>query len=229
MDMKMKSLLSCAGVMMLAGGAVAGDTVVAEFAINDHPNGGLVPPTYALRLDNIFGFEKATFSADTYSNATLTVSQDVAGAYYIDIAGTFHGGEDLGGSWGTTFDIEASFRYAANVMTTADGYQVMGFSTLNTGVFTRLDTNEDMTWYAMEDAVGDNGPVGGTFTFAEDGWMIPGDDSSWVGRGWLTMNDDGSMTAAPAQDWFFTATVIPAPGGMAMLGLGGLVAARRRR
>lgn len=229
MDIKKNSVFACAGVMLIAGAAVAGETVVAEFAINDHPNGGLVPPTYALRLDNIFGFEKGTFSADTFNNATLTVLQDAAGAYIIDIAGTFHGGEDIGGTWGTTFDIEANFRYAANVVATASGYQVTGFTTLNTGVFTRLDTNESMVWYGMEDVAGDNGPAGGTFTFAADGWNIDGDDSTWVGRGWLTMNDDGSMTAPPAQDWIFTATVIPAPSAFALLGMGGLVAARRRR
>lgn len=218
-----------AALVLCSGAAIAGETVVAEYEINDHPNGGLVPPTYALRLDNIFGFEKATFSADTFNDATLTVLQDDAGAFIIDIAGTFHGGEDIGGAWGTTFDIAANFRYAANVVATANGYQVNGFTTLNNGVFTRLDTNESTTWYGMEDSAGDNGPIGGTFTFASDGWEIPGDDSSWVGRGWLTQNDDGSMTAAPAQDWIFTANLIPAPGSLALLGLGGLAAVRRRR
>lgn len=210
-------------------GAFAGETVVAEYEINDHPNGGLVPPTYALRLDNVFGFAKATFSADTFNDATLTVLQDDAGAYIIDIAGTFFGGEDLGGAWGTTFGIEASFRYAANVTATSSGYQVNGFTQLNQGVLTRLDTNESDVWYAMEDTAGDNGPAGGTFTFAADGWAIDGDDSSWVGRGWLTTNDDGSMSAPPAQDWIFTANLIPAPGASVLLGFAGLALARRRR
>jgi hypothetical protein len=222
-------LAIASGLMTISGSALGGATVVAEYEINDHPNGGLVPPTYALRLDNIFGFEKATFSADTFNDATLTVLQDDAGGLLIDIAGTFHGGEDLGGTWGTTFDIAATFRYAANVAATANGWQVTGFTTLNNGVLTRLDTNESTVWYGMEDSIGENGPIGGTFTFAADGWKIPGDDSTWVGRGWLTQNDDGSMTAAPAQDWFFSANLVPAPGAMALLGLGGLAAARRRR
>lgn len=225
-----KAICAVSTLLVSVGVAHAGTVVLNQFNINDHPQGGLVPPTYALRLDNIFGAPKATFSADVYNDATLTVLQDTAtNDVYIDIQGTFHGGEDLGGSWGTTFDLDVNFRYEANVMATADGWAVTGFSLLNTGTITRLDTNETMTWYGMEDAAGDNGPVGEAFRFAADGWRIDNDDSTWVGRGWLTMNDDGSPSAAPAQDWIFTATAVPTPSSLALLGLGGLAATRRRR
>ncbi len=220
-----------AGVLLSAGTVNAETVVLSEFDVIDHIQGGIAPPSYALRLDNIFfGTSTATFSANVYNNATLAVVQDtVTNDIYIDIQGTFHGGEDLGDSWGTTFDLDVNFRYEANVAETADGWVVTGFSTLNVGTITRLDTNETVTWYGMEDVPGDNGPAGEAFRFAADGWRIDNDDSSWVGRGWMTMNDDGSESAAPAQDWFFSAIPVPAPSSLALLGLGGLAATRRRR
>ena len=45
-----------------------------------------------------------------------------------------------------------------------------------------------------------------------------------VSRGWVMA--DGAN--GPVQDWLFTGK-IPAPGSVAMLALGGLVASRRRR
>jgi len=219
-----------AGALCAVTTAGAAEVVLNQFNIRDHPQAGLVPPTYALRMDNVFGAFQATFSADVYNDATLTVIQDTnTNDLYIDIAGTFFGGEDLGGAWGTTFDLDVNFRYAANVVATASGWAVDGFTLLNTGTITRSDTNETTTWYGMEDAAGDNGPAGNAFTFAADGWRLDNDNSTWVGRGWLTTNTDGSAAAAPAQDWFFTATPVPAPSGMALLGLVGLVSTRRRR
>jgi CubicO group peptidase (beta-lactamase class C family) len=223
-------LAAVAGLIACAGSAFAGELVVAEYEINDHPQGGFAPPVYALRLDNVLGFELASFSADVFNDATLTVIQDSnTNDLYIDIAGTFHGGEEVGDAWATTFDISASFRYSANVVATANGWAVDGFSLLNNGTITRLDTNETTTWYGMEDALGDNGPAGNAFTFAADGFRIDNDDSTWVGRGWLTQNDDGSMTAPPAQDWIFTANLIPAPSAMALFGFAGIATMRRRR
>lgn len=213
----------------IVGTAVAGETVVAEFTIQDHPNGGLLPPAYALRLDHVFGQNWATYSADSFSDATLTVLQNGAGEFLIDIAGTFHGGQDLGGAWVNEHDLTVSMRYAANVTETANGWQVDGFTTLNSGTFTRLDTNESVTLYGMESMNVSDGPIGSTFVFAADGHRIDGDDTTWVGRGWFTSNTDGTASYSPAQDWFFTATLVPAPSAMALLGLGGLAAARRRR
>ena len=224
------STISIASLLAAASIAHGGELVIAEFEINDHPQGNLLPPSYALRLDNVFGAFNATFSADIHNDATLTVVQDTnTNDLYIDISGTFHGGEDLGAGWGTTFDLVADFRYEANVAAVAGGWAVTGFSGLSVGTFTRLDTNETTTWYDMEDAAGENGPAGETFRLAADGWRIDNDNSSWVGRGWLTTNSDGSMMGPPAQDWFFSATVIPAPSAFAVLGLGGLAACRRRR
>jgi hypothetical protein len=223
----------CSAILAIAASTVvaqAGLNVVAEFAIHDHPNGGVVPPTYALRLDYVFGFNHATFSAEQYNNTTLTVLEDSStGDLFIDIVGRLYGGQDTGTGWVDPFDLDVSFRYAANVVATSNGWSIDGFSLLNTGTITRLDTNETMVWYGQEDFAGDNGPIGNAFTLASDGWNIDGDDSTWVGRGWMTTNTDGTPAFDPAQDWIFTATVIPAPATMGMLGLGGLMFARRRR
>ncbi len=227
----MKSTVFAAAIVACAGAATAGGVdVVAEYAIHDHPNGNLNPPPYALRMDGAWGISNLTLSADVHNDATLTVSQDTgSGQFFIDIAGTFHGGEDIGAGWDSPFDVEVAMSYQVNVTAIADGWIVDGFSVLNSGSFTRLDTNEMITWYGLEDASGANGPAGETFHFASDGWRIDGDDSSWVGRGWLTPNFDGSPLGSGSQDWIFTAELIPAPSGLALLGLAGLAGTRRRR
>src|SRR6056297_546387 len=111
--MKFSSMLICAAGAALGtvGIAQAGPTVVAEFAINDHPNGGLLPPSYALRLDEVFGGDPATYSADTFDNATLTVFQDGAVSYSINISGTLFVGPDNGSDWVNPFEIEVSMNY----------------------------------------------------------------------------------------------------------------------
>jgi hypothetical protein len=51
------------------------------------------------------------------------------------------------------------------------------------------------------------------------------------GWGWLSyVADDGTVLPhVYAADWLFTAELIPAPGAIALMGMGGLLAARRRR
>jgi len=226
-----KSFLAPTIVGATAFAASAAVTTLAEFELNDHPGGSLIPPSYALRLDNAFGISNLTFSADVHHDATLVVTQDMgSGQYFIDITGTFHGGEDVGGGWDSPFDLEVSFHYEANIVAVPDGWAIVGFSTLNNGTITRLDTMESQAWYGLEDAAGDNGPAGEVFRLAADGWRIDGDDSTWVGRGWLTPNIDGSpIHGGGAQDWIFVAKVIPAPSGLALLALAGLGVTRRRR
>jgi hypothetical protein len=77
-----------------------------------------------------------------------------------------------------------------------------------------------------------------TATVFVPGVTIPGVRSlpGWNGRqltttGWVDAIDTGSPATAPdlAVDFPFIVKGIPAPGSLALLGLGGLVAARRRR
>ncbi|MFK7883389.1 MAG: PEP-CTERM sorting domain-containing protein [Phycisphaerales bacterium] len=227
----MKSLITALVAVAATGTAFAGGTtVLAEFEILDHPNGGVAPPTYALSLGNVFGTMDATFSTQTYNNSTLTVSQDNGtGNIIIDMSGTLFGGNLVNNVWVDPFDLAFNFTYEFGVTTTASGWAVDTLNIANSGVLTRLDTNESVTWYTQPDAAGLNGPPGNVFTFAADGWRIDNDEDTWVGRGWLTTNTDGTPAFAHAQDWFFTANVIPTPSSFALLGLGGLVAARRRR
>jgi len=224
------SKCSVAAALLAVSTAGAAELVIAEYDIHDHPGGAQLPPAYALLLGDVFGSYNATFSAEVYNNTRLTILQDdVTNEFFMEISGTLFGGEDGGTEWVDPFDLEVNFRYGANVSAIADGWQVDGFSTLNIGSFTRLDTNETTTWYGKTDDAGMNGPAGVSMTFASDGWRVDGDDSSWVGRGWFTQNADGTLSHTGSQDWLFTATLVPAPTGTALLGLGGLAAMRRRR
>ena len=67
-----------------------------------------------------------------------------------------------------------------------------------------------------------------TFAFQSDGHRITGDDTSWVGRGWLADNPD-RIDQPGVQDWLFRAEVVPAPSALAIVGLGLLGTRRRRR
>jgi len=238
---EMKATLCAIAVLLCAGTAANGELALISLRnIHDHPQGELGPPSYALRLDDVFGDFPATFSADaqTFSfQPLISLAQEIGtGDLFITIHGTFHGGEDIGGSWDSPFDIHVYFRFQANVVLDHNSaliWRVDGFSPLNTGTITRLDTDETINLYAMEDAAGDYGPVGHTFHFAQDGWGLdPPDDPDnpnsyeWVGRGGLTTNSDGSPTGSNLS-WTFI-TDIPTPGTLTLLGLGGIAAGRRR-
>ncbi|MFG0275633.1 MAG: hypothetical protein ACF8QF_11295, partial [Phycisphaerales bacterium] len=70
-----------------------------------------------------------------------------------------------------------------------------------------------------------------SFKFLPDGHRLSGDNSTWVGRGWLYATDDnGDRIGNTPQDWLFTGEAVPLPSGAA-LGLAGLagLGIRRRR
>tara|TARA_R110002072_G_scaffold137772_2_gene280616 strand:+ start:1571 stop:2245 length:675 start_codon:yes stop_codon:yes gene_type:complete len=208
--------------MVAASSANAGGLVIAEFELGDHPDGSAALPYYGLRLDNILAPGVVTLSMDHHNNTRMTVIED-NGVLSMHITGTLYGGEISGNAYVDAQSYEVDFTYALNVSDAGNGWEVNGFDAGNTGTLTNLDTQAVTDLYSKE-----NG-AGLVFAMLADGHRLSGDSSSWVGRGWLTTNDDGSMPASGSQDWLFTANKVPAPSGIAVLGLGGMIATRRRR
>ena len=209
-------VLSCATLSASAGGLV-----IAEFQLGDHPNGNQNPPPYGLRLDNLLGAGIATLSIGYYNDTVLTV-HDNGGVLSINIAGTLYGGlVDGSGGYISATSYAVDFTYAVGVVASGGGWVVNSFDPSNMGTLTNLDTNAVLEFY-------DYGTPD-TFLFLPDDHRLDTDANDWVGRGWLTDQTDGTDPYSGARDWLFTATVIPAPSAIALLGMGGLVATRRRR
>ncbi len=202
--------------------------IVAEFQLADHTHGDVAPGVYGLRLDNMINDGGTSgivvLQMNHFNNSTLVVEEE-AGSISIHIQGTLWGGQVEAGAFVDAQAYEMDFTYSANVVEVADGWTISGFRADNNGTLTNVDTNEVMDLYGKANM------QGLVFDFLSDGFRIPGDFHSFVGRGWLTGNSDGSMSNDGAQDWLFTATqlIVPAPSSIAFLGLGGLVATRRRR
>ena len=221
----MKNAKTLAGILAIAvvgiSGASAGGLVIAEFELGDHPDGSAAVPYYGLRLDNILEAGTMTLSMEYHDNTRLTVI-DNNGDLSMRITGTLFGGVVNNNSYVSTNSYEIDFTYALNVTDSGDGWVVNGFDAGNTGTITNMTTQEVTTLYGKANM------AGLVFSMRADGHRM-GDSSSWVGRGWLTTNEDGSSPAAGSQDWLFTANPIPSPSGLAILGLSGLMTARRRR
>ena len=216
----MKNVLMGVALATAAMGASAGGLVIGEYQLNDHPDGNQSPPPYGMRLDNVLGAGVATLSLDFHNDTVLTVTDD-GGMLSINISGTLNGGlvDNMGG-YLSQESYAVDFNYVANVAASGGGWVVSGADNANFGTLTNLGDMSVTTIYTTG--------MPETFAFLPDGHRL-GDNSTWVGRGWLTEELNGDDTVAGTRDWLFQATEIPAPGSFALLGLGGLVAARRRR
>ncbi|MFK7759662.1 MAG: PEP-CTERM sorting domain-containing protein [Phycisphaerales bacterium] len=219
----MKTALTLLGLSAATLSASAGGLVIAQYELSDHPDANLNPPPYGMRLDNVIGAGAATLSFDFHGDSLLTVT-DNGGDLSINISGTMFGGvvDGMGGYVSAT-SYAVDFNYGALVNNFGGGWAVNGVDAANTGTVTNLDTNEVFTLNTT--TIGD----GTAFAFLPDGHRLDGDDSTFVGRGWMTEETDGTDPLGGTRDWIFTATKVPAPSSVALLGLGGLVATRRRR
>lgn len=225
-----QQLLKVAGGLLALGmvsvsSASSGGLVIAEFELGDHPDGNAAEPFYGLRLDNMLAPGVVTLSMDHFNNTRMSVIE-YNGVLSMHITGTLYGGAVNDHAYVDAHSYEVNFTYALNVTDAGNGWEVNSFDAGNTGTITDLDTNEVTTLFGKANS------SDLVFSMLADGHRLSGDSSSWVGRGWLTDNSDGSMPGAGAQDWLFTATKlpeVPAPSAIALLGLGGMLSSRRRR
>ena len=204
----------------IAAGAIvapASASIIAEFNLDDHPGGAGNPPPYGLRLDGLIG-NITTFSLGFFGDSTLTVDDDLGGLR-ITMSGTLWGGEVVSHAYVDPKAYDFEFVWVDGVEATATGWRVLGSSTNNGGSITEQGGSTENLLTSIDGFCE-------AFVFQADGDRIPGDDTTWVGRGWA------KTTTAPQtgpQDWLFTAEPVPTPAsGMLMLA-GSLLAFRRKR
>jgi hypothetical protein len=220
----MKAFLAATALTAFAGTALAGGTLIAQFDLQDHPDANENPPPYGLRVDGIIAPGTATLSINQFSDTVLSVFDD-GGILSINIQGTLWGGGVSGGSYISAEAYEIDMNYVVGVSDLFGGWNVSGFDAMNAGTLTRVSDNTEFEIYGMPNLV-DN-----VLNFRPDGYRLDGDDDTWVGRGWITDQIDGTDPLDGERDWIFTAIdrEIPAPGAAALLAMGGLLSTRRRR
>lgn len=215
----MRHVLLPAAIAAAAIAAPASASIIAEFALSDHTGGNVSPPVYGMRLDGFLGGITG-FSFGQFNNTTLVVDDDL-GNLRITISGTVWGGEIANHAYTNPAAYDVEFVWVDGVVATADGWRVEGNSLNNKGTLIPMSGlgTEVLT-------ITDN--FNNSFIFEADGDRLPNDDTTWVGRGWITTNPDGSSTGG-AQDWLFIGEPIPTPASGAMMLAGALLTFRRKR
>lgn len=227
--------LKAAALAAAAGLATAGPAAAQlVFTLQDHPGAMQAPPSYGLRLDNLFtsiggplGF--TTFSFDHFGNTTLTVMPGPTPT--ITIAGTVYGGVDEGTGYGFGEGAYAlQFTYAMGVSPSGTGWTASE-APVNSGSLTALGDNNGVPMGTVFPLTDKNEPVSGlSFLMLQDGHrltpeQVQGMGDPWVGRGWLMTQ---GTTGGGTTDWLFLA--VPAPGtALGACAAAGMLAARRRR
>ncbi len=218
-----KNALLCAviGTSALSTIALGGDVVLSTFDLFDHPSGAIDPQAYGLRLDGLGIEDPMTFSfGDSQANSTMTLEVvDTGSNIEIRMSGTVTGNTAVGGTDFGTFALNVTYVVDA----VANGWED---NDMNIG--NMIGTLEGD--FGSGNQVVDLFPKSAgsdSFYFLSDGHRISGDNSTWVGRGWLLPNNQMGNT----NDFLFQAALVPLPaaawGGLAMLG--GIAAARRLR
>lgn len=209
-----------------AEASIANGDIDFRFSLHDHPNGGIRPPLYGLRLDGLQGdtSKEYTFSFD-HADAAMLLDIDLdggsGGGPAVWIHGRAYGGEDAGSGYDSNnvglWDID--FMYMDNGASSASGQPSPNID-VNPGSVGNLGDMELLS------GAWDDGGVGATynltdypnnnnaFHFEYGTHRVPA--AQWVGWGWL--NHDGfdadnfpTNTHVYASDWLFTAKPQPLP------------------
>jgi hypothetical protein len=209
---------------MVAGAVDAAVISQGMYTLGNHPDGAAQPPRYGMRLDELYN---ATGNHDIYT-FDFDHPQSHMELWYIGntirIWGVAWGGRDVG----STYAVEPS-----------TGLYTIDF-TYNVGV-AQVPGDDDLWCTAPSNSNFGfiQGPVGPAITLSDErlgfGYTFRlGNEDNDLGHrgfngisGWGWMNHPAGAPHIASSDWLFK--IVPAPGSAALLGLGVLTLARRRR
>lgn len=208
--------VAAVALVFAAGAATSAEAASTTYVLSNHPNGGVAPPHYGLRLDDLSGSGDFTFSFDPNDGADMRlVYDDVLGT--IEISGTVYGGKDAGLAYDPNFVgfWSVAFTYSTNVVEVGNGLVVTPEDPSNNGT---IEFVSGTGWspgetFQLTDFRGGNA---NSFLLLSDGHRLSGDNSTIVGRGWVNHDGDGDLAKHNyASDWLFVATEVPpiTPGG----------------
>ena len=174
-------LFAAAGMAAVIGAyAPAAQATVYTFALGDHPDGGVAPPLYGLRLDEIinatsghdvytFTFSGGAMKLDYDDNNTASGADDT-----IRIHGDAFGGRDTGPGYSMSGLASIDFTYRINIANPVDLAGATNPSTSTTMIeVSNHDVASMMNWVAGQ---------GNTGTITLDGasWGLPNSDDLTV-------------------------------------------------
>lgn len=221
---------------------------VLSFDLADHPDGGLAPPTYGLRLDGLFTGTGGSYW--TWSFTDITMDVDTTNDT-VHIYGDLLGGNEIRELDNSTdvridYDWSVNFVYSDNVTTDEFGaWSVSSNGASNSNNFGYVTLNSDAD--IDGDSLSDQGKSIGFVEFMGAGFAADSarcdglpDCGPWVGEGWLshttgfidpaTDPSTWSVSHFSTQDWLFSSNApapVPVPAaawlfGSALVGLAGL-------
>ena len=170
-----------------------------EWDLLDHPDGSAQPPLYGLRLDSMNGWGTTTFSFESNGSSVKMTRNPFTNE--LNIAGTIYGGENQGSGYSSNVDSwTLNMTYNTNVTKLTNGYKVQPEATGEDNSGEIVADTLGVSQRIYDRATGTNP----SFEFKADGHRISGDNSTWVGRGWLGFTD-ARNGASGNQDFLFRA------------------------
>lgn len=221
-------LAGLAGVALSASASAAVIVVPGLYKLNNHPDGSARPPLYGMRLDELYN---ATASHDVFTfnfDHALSDMKMLITSSSIRIYGKAYGGRDTGGAYAAdvyagVYDIDFTYSVGVGPKPSDDDWWVAyggpmmqnsGFIKTTLGdTINLVDKQQGNYYFRLGDEDNDAGHRG---------------FSGISGWGWLNHGPTGSPHI-DSSDWLFTASLIPTPGSLALMGVGALFVARRRR
>lgn len=228
------------GISLLAGASMGASGAIlpyGTYSLANHPDGNLTPPPYGLRLDGLFNAtaqsDRFTFDFDdAQSNMKMTISNNGV-ADIITIFGESYGGRDIGStyasdSWLGVYQIYFQYTIGVAPMANDDDWRVAGSAEMQ-------NFGQIIAPGGQQANLTDKSDGSQTFRVGDENNDLGHRRSDGLisGWGWLAIQQsDGSYLRSPeggSDDWLFTVVVpTPLPGFLAVAGLGGLAAIRRR-
>ena len=213
-----------AGLATTTGEVGAGLIQPGLYLLHNHPDGSLAPPSYGLRLDELFDVtpedDHFTFDFD-HPDADVFLEYDGTS---IHIFGTAFGGLQAGDDYDPAYTSLVVFDFVYGSVGMAPGDDDLLVTTPN---FT--DTGS-ITWLATGETFGlwnRNNDEGFSFRMGnEDDDLGHRGFPGISGWGWLDHTTPGGQRSP--SDWIFTAEQLPGPPVLAVLGMGLLGCCPRR-